>query len=197
MSKYSVTIFLHVLLKEGERMQLLIKIIDKVNTFFGLLAGISMVLATLLIIAEIITRSVFSSTLYITQEYTGYLMVAITMFGIAYTLKESGHIRLTFFYKIFKGEKAKAFIDMYAFLCGLIVFSIITYATFKFFNGTFQAGTRSMQISKTYLAIPQFMLPFGSLLMTLQFLSEFLKSILKVINKDYDTDDEDDESVEF
>ncbi|HLQ72750.1 MAG TPA: TRAP transporter small permease [Bacillota bacterium] len=177
-------------------MQLVIKAIDKTTTFFGMLSGIAMVLGTLLVIAEIVARSVFSSTLYITQEYSGYLMVAITMFGIAYTLKENGHIRLTFLNKVFKGGKSKAFIDMYAFLCGFIIFAIITYATFKFFNGTFQAGTRSMQITKTYLAIPQFMLPFGSLLMTLQFLSEFLKTILKIKNKDYD-DEEDEDSVEL
>jgi hypothetical protein len=36
--------------------------------------------------------------------------------------------------------------------------------------------SRSMHVSETYLAIPQFFMPFGALLMTLQFLSEFLKA---------------------
>jgi hypothetical protein len=33
-----------------------------------------------------------------------------------------------------------------------------------------------MQISETYLAIPQFFMPFGSLILALQFIAEFLKS---------------------
>jgi hypothetical protein len=37
--------------------------------------------------------------------------------------------------------------------------------------------TQSMQITETYLAIPQAFLPLGSFLFMLQFLSEFLKGI--------------------
>jgi hypothetical protein len=35
-----------------------------------------------------------------------------------------------------------------------------------------------MQISQTYLAIPQAFLPLGALIFTLQFVGEFLRSIL-------------------
>ena len=34
-----------------------------------------------------------------------------------------------------------------------------------------------MHVSETYLAIPQFFMPFGSFLLTLQFLAEFLKGV--------------------
>ena len=35
-----------------------------------------------------------------------------------------------------------------------------------------------MQISETYLAIPQFFMPLGALLMTLQFFGEILRAIM-------------------
>jgi TRAP-type mannitol/chloroaromatic compound transport system permease small subunit len=38
-------------------------------------------------------------------------------------------------------------------------------------------GSKSMHVSGTLLAIPQFFMPFGSALMTLQFLAEFLKGV--------------------
>lgn len=134
-----------------------------------------MVIGVLLVLIEIVVRSVFNGTIYITQEYTGYLMVAITMFGLAYTLKEKGHIRLSFLHNAIKSPRGKAILDVYACICGLIIFSIITYATFDFFFNSFQSGSRSMQISKTYLFIPQFMLPLGSFILSLQFVAELIK----------------------
>lgn len=161
-------------------MDKVIRIVDKISDFFGLISGIAIVLGAAFILAEILARSLFNSTLYITYEYTGYLMVATTLFGLAYTLKEKGHIRLSLIHSVVKTPKGRTILDIFAFICGFIIFAIITYATFEFFWNTYTSGTRSMQISRTYLAIPQFLLPLGSFLMTLQFVSEFLKAIKKL-----------------
>ena len=174
-------------------MTAIVRIIDKVSNAFGLIAGITMILGVVLVLTEVFVRSVFDSTIYITQEYTAYFMVAITFFGLAYTLKEKGHIRLTFLHKIVKPGKGRTILDIYAFICGFVIFAIITYATFDFFLSTYATGTRSMQITKTYLAIPQFAMPLGSFIITLQFIAEILKSIIKLQTDDYN-DDEDSES---
>lgn len=174
-------------------MTAIVRIIDKVSNAFGLIAGITMILGVVLVLTEVFVRSVFDSTIYITQEYTAYFMVAITFFGLAYTLKEKGHIRLTFLHKIVKPGKGRTILDIYAFICGFVIFAIITYATFDFFLSTYATGTRSMQITKTYLAIPQFAMPLGSFIITLQFIAEILKSIIKLQTDDYN-DDEDAES---
>jgi|SRR5699024_1520337 len=174
-------------------MAAIVRIIDKISNAFGLIAGITMILGVVLVLTEVVVRSIFDSTIYITQEYTAYFMVAITFFGLAYTLKEKGHIRLTFLHKIVKPGKGRTILDIYAFICGFVIFAIITYATFDFFLSTYAAGTRSMQITKTYLAIPQFAMPLGSFIITLQFIAEILKSIIKLQTGDYD-DDEDAES---
>ena len=47
--------------------------------------------------------------------------------------------------------------------------------TWEFFWDSVVSESQSMQISETYLAIPQAFLPVGSLLLTLQFAAEFLK----------------------
>lgn len=174
-------------------MTAIVRMIDKVSNAFGLIAGITMILGVVLVLTEVFVRSVFDSTIYITQEYTAYFMVAITFFGLAYTLKEKGHIRLTFLHKIVKPGKGRTILDIYAFICGFVIFAIITYATFDFFLSTYATGTRSMQITKTYLAIPQFAMPLGSFIITLQFIAEILKSIIKLQTDDYN-DDEDAES---
>ena len=48
----------------------------------------------------------------------------------------------------------------------------------EFFWDSVITRSQSMQISETYLAIPQVALPAGAFLMALQFTSEFLKTVL-------------------
>lgn len=172
-------------------MKLLVRIIDKISDVFGLLAGFLMGLGVVLILIEVVMRSVFNSTIYITQEYSGYFMAAITFFGLAYTLKEHGHIRLTFLHRIVKPGRGRVILDIYTFIIGLIVFGVVTYATFKFFLGSLTSGTQSLQLTKTYLAIPQSVMPLGSLLITLQFIAEILKSIIRLQTGDFENLDGD------
>jgi TRAP-type mannitol/chloroaromatic compound transport system permease small subunit len=61
----------------------------------------------------------------------------------------------------------------------------LTLFTFQFFWDSILTGSQSMQISETYLAVPQFFMPFGAAILTLQFLSETLKTVL-IIKGDTD-----------
>lgn len=176
-------------------MTVIIRIIDRISNIFGLIAGLTMVLGVILVLIEVVVRSVFNSTIYITQEYAAYFMVAITFFGLAYTLKEKGHIRLTFLHNVVKPGKGRAILDIYAFALGLVIFAIITYTTADFFLSSVESGTRSMQISKTYLAIPQFAMPLGSLIVTLQFFAEILKSIIKFQTGEFDEEDSESDAL--
>ena len=153
----------------------IIKIIDKISDLFGSLAGIMMLFGFALVLVEILLRTFLSKTLYITGEYTGYIMTGITFLGLAYTLKENGHIRMTFLHSFLKGRKV-VFLDIFTSLAGLIFFAVLTYITAEFTLGSLEIGSRSMQISRTLLAIPQSFIPMGCFIMVLQFLGEILKS---------------------
>jgi TRAP-type C4-dicarboxylate transport system permease small subunit len=170
-------------------MEAIIKLIDRISNAFGRISGVLMLLAVILVIGEVVARGIFDGTLYITEEYTAYLMVAVTFLGFAYTLKEKGHIRMGFLHKFVKKEKKRLILDLYSFLVGFIVFALITYSTFNFFWDSVLTGTRSMQLSRTYLAIPQFALPLGSFLITLQFASELLKTVTRWKRGETDLED--------
>ena len=160
-------------------MEKFVRLCDRLSQICGIIAGIAMLVSLALILIEIVIRSLFSATLYITEEYTGYLMVLVTFLALAYTLKERGHIRLVFLHTVLKG-KAKIALDIYAFAVGLVLCAIITVTTTNFFWDSVVSHSRSMQISETYLAIPQFFMPFGSMVLTLQFAAELGRSILKL-----------------
>ena len=154
----------------------LIKVIDKISIIGGYAAGCMTVLGLAIVIAEIIVRSAFNATLYITEEYSGYLMCGISFCGLAYTLSKSGHIRMVFLYKIL-ATRPRLYLEIGCTMAGLAVCLFITYSTACLFWDSFINRSQTMQITETYLAIPQFFMPLGSLLISLQFLGNFMKGI--------------------
>ena len=158
-------------------MESFVRMCDKLSVACGVASGVLMVISTLLVLAEIVMRGVFSKTLYITEEYSGYLMAALTFLALAYTLKDKSHIRMTFLHTIAKG-KAKLWLDVFAFSVGFAFCALLTYTTSEFFWDAVVTKSRSMQISQTYLAIPQFFMPLGTGVMMLQFVAEIMRTIL-------------------
>jgi TRAP-type C4-dicarboxylate transport system permease small subunit len=157
-------------------MKKFIAIIDRVSGFSGWTSGIMMVVALIIAVAEIVARSVFSKTIYVSDEYSGYLMAMLTFLGLAYTLRERGHIRVMVLTHALRG-KTRTIYNMVCMFIGFLFCIGLTWYTFEFFLDSVVNKTQSMQITETYLAIPQIFLPLGSLLFMLQFLSEFLKGI--------------------
>ncbi len=66
---------------------------------------------------------------------------------------------------------------MVCMLVGLVFCAGLVWFTGEFFWDSVVNRTQSMQITETYLAIPQVFLPIGSFLLLLQFLAEFLKGV--------------------
>jgi TRAP-type C4-dicarboxylate transport system permease small subunit len=157
-------------------MKKVINAIDRLSGFGGWAAGSMMSVALLIVVAEIVTRSVFGKTLYISDEYSGYLMAMLTFFGLAYTLRERGHIRMMFLLHVLKGRR-KVIYNMACMAVGFLFCLGLIWFTGEFFWDSLVNQSQSMQITETYLAIPQAFLPVGSFFLLLQFVAEFLKGL--------------------
>jgi len=153
-----------------------LRVCDNLSRAGGILSGILIIGSLGLILAEILVRTLFHGTLYITEEYSGYLMAAITFFALSFTLREKAHIRMVFLFSVLKG-KARRILEVYAYLVGAVFSAILTVTTFIFFWDSVVNQSRSMQISETYLAIPQAVLPLGAGLLFLQFCVEVIRSL--------------------
>lgn len=158
-------------------MERFVNFCDRLSLAGGALSGILMLVGIALVLAEVVVRTLFSKTLYITEEYSGYLMAALTFLALAYTLREKGHIRMVFLHTVLKG-RGRVLLDLYAFIAGFIFCAVLTSTTALFVWDAFLTNSKSMQISETYLAIPQAFMPLGSLVLTLQFAAEACRSIL-------------------
>lgn len=157
-------------------MKKLINFIDNLSGIGGWVAGVFMAAGLAISVAEIVYRSSLDRTLYITDEYTGYLMAMLTFMGLGYTLRERGHIRMMFLPHFIKG-RAHVVYNMVCYVVGFLFCAGLTLFTWEFFWDSVVNESQSMQISETYLAIPQFFLPVGSFLLTLQFAAEFMKGL--------------------
>lgn len=155
-------------------MKRFLSLVDRLSDLGGYLSGVMMIAGFTLVIIEILIRGLFVKTLYITEEYTGYLMAGLTYLALAYTLKEDGHIRMTFIFHALS-KRGGILIEIICLIIGLLFSVLLTYITFGLFWDSVLSRTRAMSISETPLAIPQFFLPLGSFLMALQFVSETVK----------------------
>lgn len=156
-------------------MQPLFKIVEKVNELAGWLSGFCICAAATLIIAEIIIRSCFASTLYVADEFTGYLMAASSMLGLGYVEAVHGHIRMDLVDLLReKFPKLIRLLNYIAYIAAIIVALYLTWVSYKTFDQSFANGSRSMQISETLLWIPQIFLPIGSALLLLQYCVNFV-----------------------
>ncbi len=158
-------------------MKKFIKFVDTLSWLGGYTSGIMMIVGFVLVIIEILVRGLFVKTLYITEEYTGYLMAGVTYLALAFTLRDGAHIRMTFIFEVLS-ERKKLLLEIICFVIGFAFSIVLTYLTFSLFWDSVITGTKAMSISETPLAIPQALLPIGSFLMTLQFLSEIAKRSL-------------------
>ena len=62
----------------------------------GVLSGASLVSMTLLILAQIVARSL-DLVIPSSEDFAGWLLSATIFFGLAYTFQQGGHIRVTMF----------------------------------------------------------------------------------------------------
>ena len=149
--------------------------IDKLNGILGWLSGLCIVVASALIITEIVSRVVWQS-LQITDEYTGYLMAVSSMLGLGYVEKVHGHIRMDLVDLLRnKFPKFIAVLRVWAYLMAAGFAAYLTCVGWRIFYQSVTYGSKSMQISETPLMFPQFFVPLGAAVLFLQYLCNLYK----------------------
>jgi TRAP-type C4-dicarboxylate transport system permease small subunit len=149
---------------------------EKLNSGLGFLSGVCIFAGALLIITEILSRQLFSKSLQITDEYTGYLMAVSSLMGLGYVEMKHAHIRMDLIDLMrskFPGTVSAFRIFAYA---AAAVFSLyLTYVGWMLFYQSYSYGSKSMQISETPLAMVQIFAPLGAFALFLQYICNLYK----------------------
>jgi len=100
------------------------KFFDRLNTLVGKILAMLMILLIINVFYDVISRYFFNDGSIAMQELEWHLFGVIILFGMSYTLKEEGHVRVDFIYNRLS-NKHKALINILG-----TIFFIIPLALF-------------------------------------------------------------------
>lgn len=89
-----------------------LKLISKIIDVLGNICSLLMMLMIANVFYDVVMRYFFNDVSIGMQELEWHLFAAMFMFGIAYTLKEDGHVRVDIFYDVMSAKK-KAIINIF------------------------------------------------------------------------------------
>lgn len=100
------------------------KFFNKFSDFIGTITAIAMVLMILNVFYDVISRYIFRTNSIAMQEMEWHLFSVVILLGVAYTLKEDGHVRVDIIYDRFS-TKTKAMINMMGVVLAILPISLL------------------------------------------------------------------------
>ncbi|MBT8762433.1 TRAP transporter small permease [Desulfohalobiaceae bacterium Ax17] len=154
----------------------IIKLADKLSNISAYLSGILMILIVILITFEIFLRAFFNTSTLIADEYSAYFFVGVVMLGLAYTLKENSHIRITLISSRLN-KKINKYLDLSVTLIAVLICSFLLYHSILMAYDTYSLEMTADTIAETPLYLPQLFLPIGFFVFDLQLISYFIRRL--------------------
>jgi TRAP-type transport system small permease protein len=130
----------------------------------------------LLVSAEVICRQVFGFSLEITYEIAGYLLAALTYFGLGISLHGGGLFRVDFVYRWIP-PRPRQVLQLAFNVISLIFSVILDYQLFRVIVSSYTGGYVEPTILGTPLYIPQLVMPIGVTLMIVVLLAEIREDL--------------------
>ena len=124
------------------------KLLDRAYDGAGYLAGICIVIITLMILVQIVARW-FGVIVPSTEDFSGYLLAATSFLALAHTFRHGGHIRVTLLVHRLSPGWQRALVYF-----ALIVITIITgYGAYHLSYLVYESWIFE-ELSQGYIAIP-------------------------------------------
>lgn len=142
----------------------------------AILSGASLVIMTLLILAQIVARFL-GQVIPSSEDFAGWLLSATIFFGLAYTFQEGGHIRVTMLLTRLS-EKKRRYQEFFNLLIGLAISGYLAFYTLF----TVYDSYDYQEVTDTYLVLPLWMvqspMALGSLFLFIAMLDSFALMLL-------------------
>lgn len=155
-------------------MRPIIRGLERLSEAGGYVAGAVSVLLTVLVAASVIARRVLNAPLLITEEISGYMVVAIVFMGLAYTMKAEGHIRADIVLS-HAPPRTRAVLEIIATLIALGFAGLLLAGCWRLVAEFYAQGSLSFRYLQTPLWIPGSLLVIGAALLGLQLVAQLLK----------------------
>ena len=161
-----------------EKLKKIVQVIEAItNVLSGHLQAWLIFGLMVMLLIEVLTRYLLQSPLSLAEELGGYILVAITFMGLAYTWKEKGHVRVELLISRFP-EKVRQRIRFITLIAATIFTIPLIKACYDLLLDSILFSSRSGGWLRTPLVYPQTILIIGSVLLFLQLLAEIIKATM-------------------
>lgn len=146
------------------------------------IASIVLVAWCLVIVVFVTARSVFNVNWMFVEEYSGYCMVLLVSFSLAYGLKRGAHINVAVVTEL-ASERFQKVLKTLADFVGLIIAVYLTRHGFLWFLNGLEGGARSWFPSRTIMWPVYILIPIGLAALSLEFVLQ-LRADFRVLRKE-------------
>lgn len=178
-------------------MQKIVRYIDRMNDVIGRSISWLTLLMVIITFLVVVLRYVFSSGWIAMQESIIYMHSIVFMLGVAFTLKQNGHVRVDIFYERM-GPRSRAWVDLLGAIFLLIPFCLFIILiswnyvslSWSLLEGSRDAGgLPAVFLLKTTI-------PVMAMLLMLQGVAQGLRSILLLTGQHMDSNIPSDEKTD-
>ncbi len=153
---------------------------EGLSSFFGGIASGLVAIMMVLVCFEVLMRYVFSKPPLVADEFAGYLLVAVSFFGISQAFLEGSHVRITFLADRLSRKKAQWSRLVILLLSELFVI-IMVYSNYDYLSFSIMINERSSSWAHFPLKYPQSTILIGFVVFSIVVLGHILKSIKELI----------------
>lgn len=164
-------------------MKKILSILDKIADGSGYLSGSLIPLMVVLIAYEVFMRYALNDPPMVADEFSAYMLVALSYLGLAYTWRKGGHVRVTIIFNHLPPKLAH-WLRLFSLIISLGFIIAMTMSAWGMVTYSKMIGMRSDTWLTIELFWPQLPVLVGFILLTLILVSEILKGIAKLVSKD-------------
>ena len=160
-------------------MKQLASAIDRVANFVGYLSAWLVPIMMMLVVVDVFMRYVMQRPLMVADEFSAYMLVALSFLGFAYTWRQGGHVRVEVVVK-FLPPRLYDWVRLIGLILTFIFMVEMDRVAFKMIAYALQMKMRSSTWMMFPLFWPQLTIFVGFVLLTLMLVGDIVQAGVKL-----------------
>lgn len=136
--------------------------LDTLYRVAGAVAALGLVALLLAVVLSILGRQIPALNIIGIDAYAGYAMASCGFFGMAYTLREGGHIRVVLLLQALGGEQRRRWLELPALLISVVLVGLLCFYSIEQAWQSYLYMDISINNDATPLWIPQSAMATGN-----------------------------------
>ncbi len=158
-------------------MQILLRVINRMNFFASIAAGLMTAVIGLVVCYAVVVRYVFNHPVGWSEEVSTYLMLWAAFLGAGYTMQLDGHIGVDVVCRRLS-LKAQVGLNLAKYVVGIIFMVLLAWKGIEDCALSVQLGQVSISELAIPMVFPQLALPVGAGLVALQLVEKLMVQLL-------------------